>query len=385
MSRGEHVVQGYQRWRFASYDSESNAWYWHFLSETDDVNQSIAAWDFPRASRPAPPFPRPTTDASLFLYERYVPLMADGLSYDHGSIWSPIVREGPPEYLFGYAPVTVAPFPSGGVWIDTPDNSAFADAQDDLYRVIEKLSGRSSQTAASVIDALKEPRDIIRRVRQISAIILAIKRFDVQAFKRFGLSNREIKHWKGKPIHVRMSSMWLTASFGILPALEDIHYACKVLNGEMRKSGTRVRARAGSGQHSAWGSAILNSAAGGPSLESFGILNISEIAWEIMPFSFVVDYVWNVGGFLKAIGDSQLLSEQQCGYKFVERTIYRLQRSSFWESGEDPIFGMETQIIRRGLINPGFPLPWRSWSQSLQRFFNAFSVLSTVLDGKFRR
>lgn len=378
-------MQGYQQWRFASFDSDSNAWYWHELNETDEVFQSSAYWDYPRESRPTPSFPRPTTDAYLLLYERYVPLMVSDLSYDHGSIWNPIVREGPPEYVYGYASILPTPFPSGGVWIDTPDMSAEADARDDLYRVIEKLSGRDSQTAASVIDTLKEPRDIIRRVRQISEIMLAIKRFDIPTLKRLGLSNREIKHWKGKPLHVRLSSMWLTASFGILPALDDIHYACKVLNGEMRKSGTRVRSRAGSGQHSAWGSAILSTAAGGPTLEAFGVTNVAEIAWEVMPFSFVVDYVWNVGGFLKAIGDSQLLSEQQYGYKFSERTLYRLQRSPYWKSDEDPIYGMETLVTRRGLTNPALPILWKSWSNTLMRFFNAFSVLSTFLDSKPRR
>lgn len=385
MSNGQKEVTGRQQWRFANFDPGSNSWSWHEYHVWDDVKQSVEFWDYPKYFRRPPPFPRPTTDAFVFRYERVVPLQSDLLNLNRGSIGNPIIREGPIEYTDGYAPIHFALFPSGGVWADSPDKSSEADARDDLYRVIEKLSGRDSQTAASIIDTLKEPRDIIRRVRQISDVILAIKRFDISALKRLGLSNREIKHWKGKPHHVRMSSMWLTASFGILPALDDIHYACKVLNGEMRKSGTRVRVQTGSGTHRAWGSAILNSAGNGPSLESFGILNVSEITWEILPFSFVVDYVWNVGGFLKAIGDTQLMSEQQYGYSYRITVLYRLQRSRFWESSEDPILGVETQTYRVGVSNPPLPLPWRAWSQTLMRFFNAFSVLSTVLDSKSRR
>ena len=152
-----------------------------------------------------------------------------------------------------------------------------------------------------------------------------------------------------------------------------------MLNGEIGKGEARRRASSGSTQARAWGSALVKNQ-NETTLDQFGILNVAEIVWEIMPYSFVLDYVWNIGGFLKAIGDQQLLDRQEYGMSFHKVTLHKLQLSRWWTSESDPILGVETVVQRIGMNQPPIPLPWRSWSETLGRFFNAFSVLSITLN-----
>lgn len=121
------------------------------------------------------------------------------------------------------------------------------------------------------------------------------------------------------------ASNWLEFHFGWVPLVHDIYDACDVVNNPVKsfhfEKGkasrvedtsailwdyyawtihTRVLARISSVQ-GARVKAITN--AGLHSLEQFGLLNPASLAWEVVPFSFVVDWFVNVGDFLRSFSD----------------------------------------------------------------------------------
>lgn len=120
------------------------------------------------------------------------------------------------------------------------------------------------------------------------------------------------------------ANLWLEFHFGWEPLVRDIYDSCEVLNNPL-KSFTFEKSSAhgvfhGS-RHQDFGAndqddfldgpmyctqgakvhAITN--AGLHTLDQFGIINPLSLAWEVVPFSFVVDWFANVGQFLGSLSD----------------------------------------------------------------------------------
>lgn len=56
-------------------------------------------------------------------------------------------------------------------------------------------------------------------------------------------------------------------------------------------------------------------------LASFGITNPLELAWELIPYSFVIDWAFNVGNVLSGL-DALIgvqLASVQCGFKSTQK------------------------------------------------------------------
>lgn len=85
-------------------------------------------------------------------------------------------------------------------------------------------------------------------------------------------------------------------------------------------------------------------------LSSLGITNPLEVAWELVPFSFVVDWFIPVGNYLSVL-------DADVGYKFRAGSLSRLYKQS----------------IRGGIIasghNPGYT-PWNTYGSVVARSMN---------------
>lgn len=122
-------------------------------------------------------------------------------------------------------------------------------------------------------------------------------------------------------------------------------------------------------------------------LNDVGLVNPMSIAWELIPFSFVVDWFYPIGDILRGITDELGYSYSnayvtrfiQCDIAFTQlRTNYPLQAVA---NGHRNRF--RTIFIERMLSNPtppGFePMALKPWSRSLTRALTSISLLSQFL------
>jgi hypothetical protein len=129
---------------------------------------------------------------------------------------------------------------------------------------------------------------------------------------------------KGVAVHKSVGNNWLEFHFGWEPLYKDIHEALEVINDPV-KSFSMERARAkdivkqtgfqsfGATSHKWWANGYQSCTQGARvkfskpgathTLDQWGISNPAVIVWELVPFSFVVDWFVNIGNFLESQTD----------------------------------------------------------------------------------
>lgn len=106
---------------------------------------------------------------------------------------------------------------------------------------------------------------------------------------------------------------YLAYTFGLKPLIEDIHQICTIVDSNLPKS-FPVRGRAHQVVEyvvkndwtsnyvtfvaAEYGARVVVSDEARYTLSRMGVLGPSSLAWELLPFSFVADYICNLGQFL---------------------------------------------------------------------------------------
>lgn len=127
---------------------------------------------------------------------------------------------------------------------------------------------------------------------------------------------RKAVRWAKRNPHKLLSSSYLLYAFGIKPMISDLYAA---MDFAIRRQATiKVRGRGrslkdynwsyyshtGSGKYSIrWeiGATLVQSGELSNDMASISTLNPAAIAWELTPLSFLVDYVFNIGGYLASL------------------------------------------------------------------------------------
>lgn len=136
---------------------------------------------------------------------------------------------------------------------------------------------------------------------------------------------------------------WLSFRFGVLPLLGEIHAATTSLleplpvkrvegRASSNASGTRITTESSNWQvfdvklHAKWAAEVVIS---NPNLflaERSGLLNPASIAWEAVPFSFVIDWFLPVGQLIASTSDFAGVTFRNC-----YRTCYSSGNSTEYE------------------------------------------------------
>lgn len=189
--------------------------------------------------------------------------------------------------------------------------------------------------SASIGSALGEWRStlamIAERAKKLYDAAKAVKRFDiVGAGKALSSSKRDIylRNWRSDAKNA--ADLWLELHFGWVPLLKDIHDGCQVISSPVNPPVSRITASAraahqqgftkvydsgGSSASRRYLSGLFESYCGirgkpelvNPNLElaeRLGLVNPAVVAWELFPFSFLVDHVVNIGNFLAMYSDA---------------------------------------------------------------------------------
>lgn len=213
-------------------------------------------------------------------------------------------------------------------------------------KAYDKLKGRIYDQAALGVD-FAEFRQSLGMVSQSLGTLYKFTR-KVRRLDFVGAARELRMKIQPKGVKARRSwaNNWLEYHFGWEPLIKDIYDAIEVLNNPL-KSFTITRGRSldynvftvtshpGSGsvwkddkyyqyyqvQQGARVEALTNR--GLHALDQFGLANPAVIMWELIPFSFVVDWVANVGNVLASFSDyaGMTLSDTYTSRKFIQQNI----------------------------------------------------------------
>lgn len=212
-------------------------------------------------------------------------------------------------YFFGPSATPFNPFPS----FDPLKNLSYERLKNGLY-----------ETAELGVDFAEYRQSVGMIVSTVGALGKAAYQIKHLRFGDAANTLRMKFAPKGVSLRKSFANNWLEFHFGWTPLLGDIHDACEVLNDPLKcftfQKGT-AKAPFTWSRHVDFGSGYEDSSAAGilyvkqgarvkavtsaglHSLEQFGIINPLSLAWEIVPFSFVVDWFVNVGDYLHSFSD----------------------------------------------------------------------------------
>ncbi len=252
---------------------------------------------------------------------------------------------------------------------------------------------------AEMIATRQQTVDMVTtNVRRLFHAYQAAKKFNWRSLcSHLGISRRRPRGWRKKLYTV--PELWLEYIYGWKPLLSSIFDICK---GQYRDPYLKIRKRAkrtdvlphatgttasfdyviqrtNTAVVTAVGTVTVTGMAYSSASE-LGLTNPASLAWELLPGSFLIDWVLPVGPYLEqltAMGGSRtdfasVGTMLRCDYDTIG-TKYR-GPSNYVPSGRPRIKGYRHNKTR-GVGMPSFPVPTAKSAVSLSHFATAMSLL----------
>lgn len=344
----------------------------------------------------------------------------------------PIDQPLPYQRDVGRVEVMTGPLGGGARSVGTQSHQAtgydFVDLTGKSYDKLKSDISDRAQLSVGLIEGRQSLAMIASRAGQLFQFGRRLSRLDLAgAAKALRLSAVP----KGASVKKSFASNWLEFYFGWSPLIGDIGSAVNVLQSPLKNQFCKGRAKAGpdptvdlqvpqdlsrpSAQNdwTRWVSFDrltvtkramsqgVNVAVSNPNLwlaNQLGFVNPATVAWELIPFSFVVDWFVNVEQFLSSGTDFLGLTlEDAWNTKYVTMTRhYRLYREWRWIQSIDwstwparVTYSYSTDLSERivhgyhvvrstGLASPTlYVRPWKLWKW--KRALTAVSLLTQQL------
>lgn len=180
--------------------------------------------------------------------------------------------------------------------------------------------------------------------RRVANALSALKRGNFkQASSILALNNPRRRSSKGKSLSDSLTSDWLSLQYGWMPLLNDLYGASDTLYKQSQKpfrtkvtASETARWQINTSPGTFWGVAINRrekgqytrkyvyvfsySHEGLSSLSQMGVTNPASVAWEILPWSFVIDWFIPIGNFLDSLDATLGLTFEKGCYTTFEKT-----------------------------------------------------------------
>lgn len=267
-------------------------------------------------------------------------------------------------------------------------------------RLITKHRNKIGGKALNLLDILRTRRQTVNMVtRNLLSLVKSINLLKKGKWKR--AANALGVTPKGAPKSQNVPRRWLELQYGWLPLLRDIYAAgnklfreptFKVTTGTEKRDtsskkstsylwqhyfdSTKFRDRLSRQSITTW-FRIKSSAV--TTLDNLGVLNPSLVAWEAVPWSFVVDWFLPVGDFLSSLTALQgvdIISTSKTVVYEVETDYVTKTRGYTKTSGSGHIL----EIVKNRVVpyNISVVLPSFKNPFSLSHFANGMSLLATA-------
>jgi len=270
---------------------------------------------------------------------------------------------------------SVSPFDNNGGVIGQASSKAYDKLMDSISKDVNLVVNFAERKQAYAM--------ILARVTQLRDFSRAVRRLDVSAAWR-ALGVKRPRGWRAASRS--FGSHWLEYHFGWEPLVNDIYNAVGFLNDPLPSVRIRGRGKSivrwvenqGPGQDEythehriTYGADVSISDPDLFLLNKAGLLNPALVAWELVPFSFVIDWFANVGGWLASLTSFvglSLQNEFSSSYGVVSRTSRPTGRRSEYVSMERSLTLPQTRPMALIAKNP-----------SLTRGVTAISLLTLFL------
>lgn len=254
-------------------------------------------------------------------------------------------------------------------------------------KLVQRIKGHDFNLAVNLAQSKQLTNMCVSNIGKVARSIRALKRGDfTTALRQFGAKPRTSK-LKSKDI----SGRWLEMQYGWLPAISDTYEAAKAYEALTTKRTSRVSARhriANSVNCSAHPSVLclgVNSQSRKIVYEmtevlsnprSLGLEDPLSVVWEVIPYSFVIDWFLPIGSYLENLAVLPFLQGRFCTTRFYKT-------DSSFTSSSDPFYAgarrygkyrKVSRVITSGLNvqRPSFnPLPL---ALSGKRIYNAVAL-----------
>lgn len=190
-----------------------------------------------------------------------------------------------------------------------------------LNKLAEQVRGHSFDLGVNIAEAGKSYGTVVSNVRSIGSALLHLKK------GRLGDALRDLGHGRSAPggrrpkplIAKDLSGRWLETQYAFMPMISQSYEAAKALEALTKPrvltfsvgSSTKRKTIEGSDTESNYSmpnrltytkrlrAELYESMS---TARSLGLLNPLEIAWEVVPYSFVVDWFLPIGSYISAWG-----------------------------------------------------------------------------------
>jgi len=223
---------------------------------------------------------------------------------------------------------------SAAPWFPTelPFTHSMSDLQtivgwsdNDVLRLLNKLAGRvrghSFDLGINIAEGRKSYGTILSNLRSIGSALLSLKHGNIpEALRTLGSQQRSSKRVIAKDFSAR----WLETQYAFLPLVSQSYEAAKAL--KAITGPRRIRFRVSSGAKRIVTDVAASTGYKNPASftysriiicdlfedlslnRSLQLTNPAAIAWEVVPYSFVVDWFLPIGSYLSAWGVIPALS-----------------------------------------------------------------------------
>jgi len=246
-------------------------------------------------------------------------------------------------------------FPSYVNVIRWPSSTLQSRAYDKAYDRFKDKLGSAAELAVSLAERKQAFSMMTDRLRQLAAFTLYVKRRQfTKAADVLGLDRRSLRSMNLRKGAKSASNNYLEFHFGWSPLVSDIGNSIEVLQGPPPPISVSAYARSrakvweynpGEWWHltEGWSDAAFRLAAtvrvSNPNLwmaNQLGFVNPAKVLWELVPYSFVLDWFVNVSDFLSgytdfvglSISDSYITKTWRSKVRFDQYDDY-----AYWGTG----------------------------------------------------
>lgn len=247
--------------------------------------------------------------------------------------------------------------------------------RESITRALNRISDQKAQVLSNLAEARKSVDMMAKSTIKLARVLLAFKRGRIsQVPKILGISRSSIKQDRGKSL----ANYWLEWSYGWYPLITDIHAIQAIVLRDLQR-GCPVHATAKSGSSTqistVWGNrqedmilkwssrTAFKGHVENPmhaDLNDLGLLDPVPVAWEVLPWSFAVDWLLPIGSTLQAstaacgLAFDSGWTSTRSSYKFTS-TLIAEHVNDAWSTLVDPGLYIEEMFSFDRTVYPGFP------------------------------
>lgn len=258
---------------------------------------------------------------------------------------------------------------SGANFAPIVPNSVVSRARNNT---LNKLSDSDVDIGESLVDVRESAMMLARATAKLASVLNALRKGHwAVAAKRMGVNRA--------PRSKELSEGWLAYQYGVRPLVNDVVNGRKAINDAFNRDGFKtVKIKSVAVEEGSFpndfsfsysgsntrgcqvGLTYVMSNATLASLNALGLVNPLLIAWNALTLSFVVDWVFSIGSFLKAMS-APLGFTYQSGYEtqFIRGnyTVRYNNYDSVYAIGQQPSFHVKNFSMRRTSFGGDPPKP----------------------------